>query len=144
MESFPSPAAADAPAQPATVVAIGGSAAADDVAAHLRGGRSARAADGRVLVLYDGPAAAVRDVAGYLRPRAMTMVRFGLHVGEPPRDGGGRLSGPAVSAASRLADLAAPGRLRVSAAAAELLGGTVPLDETGDGSYQMQKGFGTG
>ncbi|GAA3223158.1 hypothetical protein GCM10010532_054290 [Dactylosporangium siamense] len=99
----------------------------------------ARAADGRFLVLYDTPAAAVHDVAGYLRPRAMTMVRFGLHAGEPPRDGGGRLTGPTVSAASRLADLAAPGRLRVSAAAAELLGGAVPLEETGDGSLQLRK-----
>lgn len=142
MESFPSPAAADVPRQ--TIVAIGGSASADDVAAHLRAGRPARAADGTTLVLYDGPGTAVRDVAGYLLPRAMTMVRFGLHVGEPPRAAGGRLSGSAVSAATRLAGLASPGRLRVCAATAQLLGGTVPLEETGDGSYQMRKGFGTG
>ncbi|MFC4043949.1 hypothetical protein ACFO1B_36485 [Dactylosporangium siamense] len=141
MESFSSPAASDVPSPPAlsVVLAIGGSAASDDVARHLTAGRMARAADGRFLVLYDTPAAAVHDVAGYLRPRAMTMVRFGLHAGEPPRDGGGRLTGPTVSAASRLADLAAPGRLRVSAAAAELLGGAVPLEETGDGSLQLRK-----
>jgi class 3 adenylate cyclase len=121
------------------VLAIGGSAASDDVARHLTGGRVARAADGRALVLYDAPADAVRDVAGYLRPRALTMVRFGLAAGDAPRDVSGRLTGPTVSAAARLADLAGPGRLRVSAAAAELLGGTVPLEEAGDGSYQMRK-----
>jgi class 3 adenylate cyclase len=137
--------AVDASPAPSTaVLAIGGSAAADDVAAHLTAGRSARAADGHTLVLYDAPGTAVRDVAGYLRLRAMTMVRFGLHVGEAPREAGGRLSGPVVSAATRLADLAAPGRLRIGAAAAELLDGTVPVEEAGDGSYQMRKGFGTG
>ncbi len=143
MESFVSPGASGVPQQTVTVLAIGGSAGADDVARHLTGGRPARAADGRTLVLYDGPEAAARDVAGYLRPRAMTMVRFGLHTGEPPRDGGGRLSGPAVSAATRLADLAGPGRLRISAATAELLGDTVPVEPAEDGSYQMRKGFGT-
>lgn len=126
-----------------TVVAVGGSAAADDVVRSLTAGRPALAADGHALVLYDGPRAAVDDVAGYLRLRAMTMVRFGLHVGEPPREVGGRLSGPAVSAATRLAGLAGPGRLRICAAAAELLGDTVPAERTEDGSYQMQKGFGT-
>jgi class 3 adenylate cyclase len=136
VESMPSPSTA--------VLAIGGSAAGHDVAVHLSAGRVARAADGHVLVLYDEPGAAVRDVAGYLRPRAMTMVRFGLYVGAPPHAVGDRLTGPAVSAATRLADLAAPGRLRIGAATAELLGGTVPLEATGDGSYQMQKGFGTG
>ena len=141
VESFLSPGAADVPSPPAliTVVAVGGSAAADDVVRSLTAGRAARASDGRALVLYDGPEAAVRDVTGYLRPRAMTMVRFGLHVGEPPRDGDGRLSGPAVSAVTRLADLAGPGRLRLSAAAAELLGDTVPLEATGDGAYQIRK-----
>lgn len=138
VESSPSPAARVA------VLAIGGSAAAHDVAAHLRAGRVARAADGHVLVLYDDPDDAVRDAAGYLRPRAMTMVRFGLHVGEPPRAAGDRLTGPVVSAATRLADLAAPGRVRVSATAAGLLGDTTGLEETGDGSYQTAKGFGTG
>ncbi|MEV0136605.1 hypothetical protein AB0H83_50295 [Dactylosporangium sp. NPDC050688] len=132
------------PAAQVAVLAIGGSAAAHDVAAHLRAGRVAQAADGHVLVLYDDPGDAVRDAAGYLRPRAMTMVRFGLDVGEPPRAAGDRLIGPAVSAATRLADLAASGRLRVSATAAGLLGGTVGLEEAGDGSYQTAKGFGTG
>jgi class 3 adenylate cyclase len=143
VESFPSPGAADVPAAPA-IVAIGGSAAGHDVAAHLTSGRVARAADGHVLVLYDRPGDAVRDIAGYLRPRAMTMVRFGLHVGEPPRVVGDRLTGPAVSAATRLADLAGPGRLRVCAVTAGLLGDTVGLEEAGDGSYQTRKGFGTG
>ena len=143
VDSFPPPGAAAAPARPA-IVAIGGSAAGHDVAVHLRAGRVARAADGHVLVLYDEPGDAVRDVAVYLRARAMTMVRFGLHVGEPPGVVGDRLTGPAVSAATRLADLAAPGRVRVSATAAGLLGGTVPLEEAGDGSYLLRKGFGTG
>ncbi|MDG6102363.1 hypothetical protein [Dactylosporangium aurantiacum] len=132
------------PAARVAVLAIGGSAAAQDVAAHLRAGRVAKAADGHVLVLYDDPADAVRDAAGYLRPRAMTLVRFGLHVGEPPREAGDRLTGPAVSAATRLADLAAPGRVRVCATAAGLLDGTVALEAAGDGSYQTTKGFGTG
>jgi len=96
-----------------------------------------------VLLLYADASTAARDVAGYLRPRAMTMVRFGLHAGEPPREVGDRLTGPSVSAATRLADLAGPGRIRVSAAAAELLAGAVPLEAAGDGSYQTQQGFGT-
>ncbi|MET7421001.1 hypothetical protein [Dactylosporangium sp. NPDC005555] len=123
-----------------TVLAIGGSAAPDDVVRSLTGGRPARTADGRALVLYDDPAAAVRDVTGYLRPRAMTMVRFGLHIGDLSAAGdasaaGGRTHG----VATRLADLAGPGRLRVSPEAAAALGDEVPLEPAGDGSFQMRK-----
>jgi class 3 adenylate cyclase len=120
-----------------TILAIGGSAAPGDVASALTGGRPARAADGHALVLYDAPSDAVGDVRGYLRLRAMTMVRFGLHVGapEPVAD---RLKGPAVAAATRLADLAGPGRLRVSAEAAALLDGD-ELSSAGDGSYELRK-----
>ncbi|MFF5227059.1 hypothetical protein [Dactylosporangium sp. NPDC000521] len=122
----------------AAVLAIGGSAAPGDVVKSLTGGRPALAADGHALVLYDDAAAAARDVAGYLRPRAMTMVRFGLHTGGTT-DGEERLTGPVVATATRLADLAGPGRLRVSADAAGILGDTVPLDPAGDGSYEMRK-----
>lgn len=140
VEDFLSPDAAGVPAPPALIVvlAIGGTADPDDVARQLTAGRLARTADGRVLVLYDEPGSAVRDVTGYLRPRAMTMVRFGLHVGEPS-PGGTPLPGPAESAATRLADLAGPGRLRISAAAAELLAGTVAMEPAGDGSYRLRK-----
>lgn len=139
VESFSSPGASGVPPQPA-ILAIGGSAAPDDVARALTGGRPARAAGGHTLVLYDTPEAAARAVAGFLRPRAMTMVRFGLHVGEvTPAADGARLAGPAVRAATRLADLAGPGRLRVSPEAAALLGGSVPVEAAVDGSYEMRE-----
>ncbi|GAA2646154.1 hypothetical protein GCM10010399_94650 [Dactylosporangium fulvum] len=89
---------------PATVLAIGDSADTDDVAAHLEGGRLVRARDGRrPLPVHTAPDAAVRDVTRHLRARALTFVRFGLHVGDLPHDAE-RPAGPVVDTALRLAD----------------------------------------
>ncbi|MET7392653.1 hypothetical protein ABZS66_04050 [Dactylosporangium sp. NPDC005572] len=116
-------------------LAIGGSAAADDVARHLTGGRAVRAVDGRTVLVYADAAAAVRDVTAYLRPRAMSFVRFGLESGapQPNRD---RFGGPAVTGAQALADRAGPRQLWLSEAVRSALGGT-GVEPTGDGTYRL-------
>ncbi|GAA0735367.1 hypothetical protein Drose_30135 [Dactylosporangium roseum] len=124
---------------PAAVLAIGGSADADDVAAHLVGGRLVPARDGRrPLLVYTAPDAAVRDVTRYLRARALTFVRFGLHVGDLPHDAE-RLAGPVVDIALRLADRAAPRELWVSAAVRHLTAGSpVALEPVDDLTYRVR------
>ncbi|GGM66017.1 hypothetical protein ACFFX1_35335 [Dactylosporangium sucinum] len=116
-------------------LAIGGSAAAGDVARHLTGGRAVRAVDGRTVLVYAGAAAAVRDVTAYLRPRAMSFVRFGLEAGEPQpnRD---RFGGPAVTGAQALADRAGPRELLLSETVRESLTGTA-VEPAGDGTYRL-------
>jgi hypothetical protein len=80
------------------LLGIAGSADPTDVARHLTGGRPERTSDGRTVLLYDTPEAAIGDALAYLRARALTFVKFGLHVGELSDAG----------QAQRLADNAAP------------------------------------
>jgi hypothetical protein len=100
------------------ILCIGGSPDPADVARHLTRGRMVRTPEGSVLMTYQNPEMAIEDVSAYLRPRAMSFVRFGLDVG-PPSDGN------AVNRARRLADNAGPRTLRASPAAAAMLGGSV-------------------
>ncbi|GLL03001.1 hypothetical protein [Dactylosporangium matsuzakiense] len=92
----------------AAILCIAGSADPGDVAAHLRNGRSVRTPDETSLMQYDSVKAAIADVSAYLRPRAMSFVKFGLDVGD----------GSAPDVARRLADNAGPRSLWASAEAA--------------------------
>jgi len=85
------------------------------------GGRRRATRDGRALVLFDGPATAVRS-ARRLRGSApgVAEVALGLSVAEVPR-GNGPLSGAGVELAIALADQAPPGELWTSEVAAMLL-----------------------
>jgi hypothetical protein len=93
-----------------------GALVADLVAA---GGRLRHDPPGRAVVLFDGPAGAVRAGLARLTPA----VRMGLTIAELPRDAD-RLEGPGVAAAARLADAAEPGTLVVSATVGVLLSGS--------------------
>jgi pimeloyl-ACP methyl ester carboxylesterase len=121
----------------AAILTIGNSADPDDVARQFTNGRLARGTDGRPLLVYDGPGGAIRDVTAYLGARAMTFVRFGLHIGELPRNAE-RLSGPAVDAALRLADRAGAGQLWVSSAVRDLLAGSpLSLEPVDDATFRL-------
>jgi hypothetical protein len=113
---------------PAALLCIAGSADPADVARHLSGGRVAHTPDRRIVLVYDTPEAAIRDASAYLRPRALTFVKFGLHVGEEPD----------ADVAQRLAEAAAPRTLWLSAAAHERLAGVAGALEAVDLGYQMK------
>src|SRR5690242_9893955 len=98
---------------PVALLCIAGSADPADVARHLSGGRVAHTPDGRIVLVYDTPEAAIGDVSAYLRPRALSFVRFGLHVGEEPD----------ADVARRLAEAAGPRTLWLSPAAHASLAG---------------------
>jgi hypothetical protein len=123
-----------APALPAPALALAAVAAvagerAEALLAELvaAGGRLRHDRQGRAVILFDGPAGAVR--AGLAR--LSRAARMGLSVAEVPRDAD-RLDGPAVAAAARLADTAEPGSLVVSSTVGVLLSGSgVVLEPAG-------------
>ena len=89
-----------------------------------RGREVDRAGDG-LLAVFDGPARAV-ECAGAIARRARGMgleVRAGLHTGEVELVRGG-VRGVAVHVASRIAALASPGEVLVSATTRELAAGS--------------------
>jgi class 3 adenylate cyclase len=86
------------------------------------------------LAVFDGAARAVR-CAGAIRDRAQQdglQIRAGVHSGEVERHAG-NVRGVAVHAVTRIAALAQPGEVLVSAPAASLLEGSdLQLEDTGE------------
>ncbi len=102
----------------AAVVAVAGEpGVVDDLVS--TGGRVRTTPSGRRVVLFDGPATAVRSGLASLRAGAA----IGVSIAEVPRDSAS-VDGPGVRHAERIADAAAPGELWVSAAAGMLLAGS--------------------
>jgi hypothetical protein len=116
----------------AVLVVAGGA-----VAGSLAAGRPASTPAGRAVVVYDGPAAAIRDAQLALGGRQGGGLRLGLQIAEVPRTGP-VVDGPGVEAAVSLADRAAPGQLLVSATVRELVGGSgLLLEPAGDDAYRL-------
>ncbi|HEY7103830.1 MAG TPA: alpha/beta fold hydrolase [Mycobacteriales bacterium] len=125
------------PAPPRALGAVLAVAGAGAVAGSLSGGRTAVTPDGRAVVVYDGPAAAIRDAQLLLSGRQGSGLRLGLQIAEVPRTGP-LVDGPGVEAALGLADRAAPGQLLVSATVHDLVGGSgLPLEPVGDDAYRL-------
>ncbi len=106
------------------------------VAGSLSSGRPAHTPAGHTVVVYDGPAAAVRDALSVLNGPRSGDTRFGLQIAEVPRTGA-LVDGPGVDAAVSLAERAAPGQLLISPAVRDLLGGSgLSLAPAGDDAYR--------
>ncbi len=119
------PAAEPRPSALAAVVAPAGP-RADEVADGLvaAGGRRCSGPDGRVVVLFDGPATAVR--AGLAQLHAVA--RLGVAIAEVPRDET-ELDAYGVLTAIALADQAAPGSVWLTSAVRDLLAGSGVVTE---------------
>jgi pimeloyl-ACP methyl ester carboxylesterase len=125
------------PAPPRALAAVVAEAGPDAAAGSLPAGRPARTPDGRAVVVYDGPAAAIRAVLSVLGDPHRGDGRFGLQIAEVPRTGP-VVDGPGVEAAVRLAERAAPGQLLVSATVHDLVGGSgLPLEPAGNDAYRV-------
>jgi pimeloyl-ACP methyl ester carboxylesterase len=122
----------------AAVTAPAGPGAADLAAAlEAAGGRRRTAGEDRVVVLFDGPATAVRAGLGALadHPRGA----LGLAIAEVPVNAG-PVAGSGVAQALALADGAEPGSVLVSATGADLLAGSgvaLTPPRPGDGARQV-------
>jgi DNA-binding winged helix-turn-helix (wHTH) protein/pimeloyl-ACP methyl ester carboxylesterase len=121
-----------APAEPtsalAAVVAVAG-ASSDALVADLvaAGGRPRHDPTGRAVLLFDGPATAVRAALGHLRDDA----QVGVTVADVAR-GGDLVEGPGVDGAAGLADAAPPGTVWVSDTVGVLLAGSgIDLEPAG-------------
>jgi esterase/lipase len=130
------------PAEPAlvlaAVVAVAGE-HGDDVIADLvgAGARLRHGPTGRAVLLFDGPATAVRAGLAHLRGEA----RLGVTIAEVARDAD-ELAGYGVQVAAQLADAAPPGAVWVSDTVGVLLSGsTVVLEPAGtiDGGASVQR-----
>lgn len=107
----------------------------------FRGIEVATTGDG-FLAMFDGAARAVRCAAaiGAAAPEDGLEVRAGVHSGEVERDGD-NLRGLAVHAATRIASLAGPGQVLVSAATASLLEGSgLSLEDAGEHALKGLEG----
>ena len=125
-----------APAPPRALGAVLAVAGPDASARSLAAGRPAHTADGRTVVVYDGPAAAIRAALSVLSGPHGLATRLGLQIAEVPRTGS-MVDGPGVEAAVGLADRAAPGQLLVSATVHDLVGGSgLPLEPAGADAYR--------
>jgi pimeloyl-ACP methyl ester carboxylesterase len=100
----------------------GAGAAATSGVASLSRGRAAATPEGHPVVVYDGPAAAIRDALALLGGVGATP-RLGLQIAEVPRTGP-TVDGPGVAGAVRLAERARPGELLVSPAVRDLVAGS--------------------
>jgi hypothetical protein len=112
----------------AAVVAVAGE-RSEAQAAELAGlgGRLRHDRAGRALLLFDGPATAVRACLAHLRGDD----RFGVAVAEVARDGD-QVEGYGVQEAAQLADSALPGSVWVSSTVSVLLSGSgVVLESAG-------------
>ena len=106
------------------------------VSGSLLSGRRAHTPRGKTVVVYDGPAIAIRDALSVLRGPAGKHARFGLQIAEVPRTGS-LVDGPGVEAAVGLAERATPGQLLVSRAVHDLVAGSgVSLAPAGNDAYQ--------
>ncbi len=92
----------------------------DAVAGSLSAGRAAHAPDGRTVIVYDGPAAAIRDALSVLSGPLGGITGFGLQIAEVPRTGP-VVDGPGVEAAVAFAERAVPGQLLVSPVVRDLV-----------------------
>jgi pimeloyl-ACP methyl ester carboxylesterase len=106
----------------AVLVVVGADEAATGAAALSRG-RAAATPEGHRVVVYDGPAAAIRDALALLGGPGGTACRLGLQIAEVPRTGP-TVDGPGVVGAVRLAERAQPGELLVSPAVRDLVAGS--------------------
>jgi pimeloyl-ACP methyl ester carboxylesterase len=94
----------------------------EGVAMFLSSGRAAATPEAQPVVVYDGPAAAIRDAFALLAAPGRAP-RLGLQIAEVPRTGA-TVDGPGVAAAVCLAERAGPGELLVSAAVRDLVAGS--------------------
>jgi hypothetical protein len=125
-----------APATPSALGAVLAVAGPSTVIGLLRQGRETRTPDGQTTIVYDGPAAAIRDALAVLGGRHGGGVRFGLQIAEVPRTGT-VVHGPGVQAAVRLAERAGPGQLLVSPAVRDLVADArMSFVPAGDGAYR--------
>jgi pimeloyl-ACP methyl ester carboxylesterase len=125
-----------APAMPSALGAVLAIAGPGPILGLLRHGRETHTPDGQSTMVYDGPAAAIRDALAVLGGPHGGGVRFGLQIAEVPRTGA-LVHGPGVQAAVRLAERAAPGQLLVSPAVRDLVADTgLSFVPAGDGAYR--------
>jgi len=91
----------------------------------LAGGtaRGASTADGRQVLVYDGPATAIRAGVRYPTENPDSRIGIGVHIAEVPRRAD-RIDGYGVSAAVALADLAPSAELWASATVRDLVAGS--------------------
>ncbi len=111
------------PATPRALGAVLAVAGPVAVAGSLFAGRAARTPDGQTVIVYDGPAAAIRDALAFLSGPQGRGIRFGLQIAEVPRTGS-VVDGPGVEAALGLAQRAEPGHLLVSPVIRDLVAGS--------------------
>jgi pimeloyl-ACP methyl ester carboxylesterase len=122
-----------APRALGAVLAVAGPAALDGSAF---AGRLARTPDGRTVVVYAGPAAAIRDAQSVLAGPHGGQTRFGLQIAEVPRTGS-LVDGPGVEAALGLAARATAGQLLVSPAVRDLVADSgLSFTAAGDDAYR--------
>ena len=102
------------------------------------GGRRRHTAGGDVVVLFDGPATAVR--AGLSAMDDGPEAAIGLSIAEVTVDGG-PVTGPGVGLAVQLGRAAEPARLMVTATAAALLSGSgIELEPVADPAWRLADG----
>jgi hypothetical protein len=125
-----------APVTPSALGAVLAVIGADTIVESLSRGRAARTPQGQTAIVYDGPAAAIRDALSVLSGPHGANVRFGLQIAEVPRTGP-MVDGPGVQAAVHLAERAGPGRLLVSPAVRDLVADAgLSFVPAGDGAYR--------
>ena len=108
----------------------------DEAVASLSRGRAAHTPEGHPVVVYDGPAAAIRDALSLPTEPPGAGPRLGLQIAEVPRTGP-IVNGPGVEGAVRLAERAMPGQLLVSSAVRDLVAGSrLSLVAAGDRAYR--------
>ena len=124
------------PAPPVALGAVLAIAGPIPIAESLSGGRAAHTPEGQTVIVYDGPAAAIRDALSVLSGPHGMGTRFGLQIAEVPRTGP-VVDGPGVEAAVRLADRARPGQLLVSPTVRDLVAGSgLSLVPAGEDAYR--------
>ena len=102
----------------------------------LSSGRVAHTPTGRTVVVYDAPAAAIREALAVLSRPGGVDVRFGLQIAEVQRIGS-VVDGPGVDGAVGLAERAPPGQLLVSRAVRDLVAGSgLALEAVGNDTYR--------
>jgi pimeloyl-ACP methyl ester carboxylesterase len=96
-----------------------------NAAGALAGGTARRAStrDGRPVLVFDGPATAIRAGVRYLAEHPDSRIGMGVHVAEIPRRTD-RIDGHGVAAAVALAGLAPPAELWASATVRDLVAGS--------------------
>ena len=92
----------------------------DAVARSLSAGRAALTPDGRTVIVYDGPATAIRDALSILSGPLGGSTGFGLQIAHAQRTGP-VVDGPGVEGAVSLAERAVPGQLLVSPVVRDLV-----------------------